>query len=89
MIVDDILRLQRRCQAAAEQQRVLAGALLRRTVLHASSDDLPCAPPKRPPRPGQRMTQAQLKRQWLEQQPWFLNWDKRLAQVGLRCMLTV
>lgn len=89
MIVGDILRLQRRCQAAAEQQRVLAGALLRRAVLHASSDELPCAPPKRPPRPGQRMTQAQLKRQWLEQQPWFLNWDKRLAQVGLQRMLTV
>ncbi len=81
-IVDDILRLQRRCQAAAEQQRMLGGALLRRAVLHTSAEELPCAPPKQQPKPGQRMTQAQLKRQWLEQQPWFLNWDKRLAQVG-------
>ncbi|PRW56165.1 tRNA(Ile)-lysidine synthase [Chlorella sorokiniana] len=45
-------------------------------------EELPSAPRKRQPRPRQRMTQAQLKRQWLEQQPWFLNWDKRLEQVA-------
>lgn len=81
-IVDDILRLQRRCQVAAEQQRALGGALLRRAVLQTSAAELPCAPPKRQPRPDQRMTQAQLKQRWLAQQPWFLDWDKRLAQVG-------
>ena len=80
-IIDDILRLQQRCQAAAEQQRALGGALLRRAVQHTSAEDLPCAPPKRPLNMRQKLTQAQLKRQWLERQPWFLNWDRRLAEV--------
>lgn len=81
-IIEDILRLQRRCAAATERQAALGDSLLRRAVLRTSVE-LPVAPQRQKPDASRRMSQAELKQQWLETQPWYLNWDRRLTQVGV------
>lgn len=68
-----------------QQQAATAERLLRSAVLHTSLPDLPCQPkqPPRPqPRPGRRLPPAEMKRQWLKQQPWYADWEARLELVA-------
>lgn len=95
-IIEDILRLQARCEAAMQRQQALGDRLLRRALVHTSAAGLPGQnTPKQPQQPAQqqqqeqgeqpqrRRTQAMLKQEWLRQQPWYVDWETRLSQVRL------
>lgn len=93
-IVQDILRLQRRCDAAMQWQQLQGDFYLERAVLRSNRKGLPRWSEKSawqylPPPPQLRNRWARKAQKaygwqedWLEQQPWYIDWEERLAQVG-------
>lgn len=92
-VVADILLLQRRCEQAAEWQQAQGDRLLFRAVLHTSCDELPRQEPGHADKQAQprsrtgaeqqrQQSAAAAKWEYARQQPWFIDWPRRLAQVS-------
>ena len=83
-IVEDLLLLQRRCQAAGQQQQMLSDQVLQWAVLRTSCPDLPTRPREEQQagqpllvRPGREMSEAQL-------EAWRRRQQRRQAESAVR-----